>query len=274
MPFLTTDAYRMLVPDDHPQPFDVPAATDGVRPVTGDQRRVLPPVTLAPEALPHLLALRAALGRYRTTAAPADLSGAFPHAGAMIGTLVTSVDGRPELEQLRRLATTLPEFGELLSFAAAEAERVVHAGTASVWRSLGLRSSAPSWDPAERDAARMVFACASAPAMRMDPVRFQAGLRAVAAPRFAELLCRELSESEEAWTRALGDRYESVRHRCARRTSWRSLGLADLLRGHDVSRAAVTRRLERWMADGGLLPTLAAELEAAIVHARTPARFA
>ncbi|HEY6526570.1 MAG TPA: hypothetical protein VIY10_22480, partial [Solirubrobacteraceae bacterium] len=71
-----------------------------------------------------------------------------------------------------------------------------------------------------------------------------------------------------------GDRYESVRHRCARRTTWRSLGLSDLLRGDELSRTAVTRRLERWMADGGLLPTLAGELEAAIVHARTPARFA
>ena len=120
----------------------------------------------------------------------------------------------------------------------------------------------------------MVFACACAPAMRMDPVRFQAGLRAVAAPRFAELLCRELAESEEAWTRALGERYESVRHRCARRTTWRSLGLSDLLRGdealapggHSPSRALDGRRRPA--------PTLAGELEAAIVHARTPARFA
>jgi hypothetical protein len=99
-----------------------------------------------------------------------------------------------------------------------------------------------------------VFACACAPAMRMDPVRFQAGLRTLGAPRFAELLCREMAESEEAWTRALGDRYESVRHRCARRTTWRSLGLSELLRGDELSRVAVTRRLERWMADGGHRP--------------------
>jgi hypothetical protein len=231
-------------------------------------------VALPPEAIPHLQQLRAALARYRTTAAATELSNAFPAAGAVIGTILTPVSGRPELEELRRLATTLPEFGELLSAAAAEAERVVCAGTAGVWRTLGLRSTAPSWTPAERDTARMVFACACAPAMRMDPARFQNGLRAVAAPRFAELLCRELVESEEAWTRALGDRYESVRHRCARRTTWRSLGLSDLLRGDEHSRKAVTARLERWMAGGGALPSLAAELEAAIVHARTPARFA
>ena len=264
----------MLVSDDHRQPFDGGPAADGTPAATSGLPASPLPVALPHEALPHLQQLRAALARYRTTASPADLSGAFPAAGVVIGTMVTSVDGRPELEQLRRLADTLPEFGELLSAAAGEAERVVCAGTTGVWGALGLRSTAPSWTPAERDAARMVFACACAPAMRMDPVRFQAGLRAVAAPRFAELLSRELAESEEAWTRALGDRYESVRHRCARRTTWRSLGLSDLLRGDELSRKAVTRRLERWMADGGLLPTLAGELEAAIVHARTPARFA
>jgi hypothetical protein len=263
----------MLLSDDQTQAFR--AASTGSAPVSalGPSQSTLP-VALPPEAVPHLQQLRAGLAQYRSTAAPADLSGAFPAASAMVGTLVRTVDGRPDLEQLRRLADTLPEFGELLSSAVGEAERVVCAGTIAVWGALGLRSAAPSWMPAERDAARMVFACACAPAMRMDAVRFQASLRAVAAPRFAELLCRELAESEEAWTRALGDRYESVRHRCARRTTWRSLGLSDLLRGDESSRKAVTRRLERWMADGGPLPTLAGELEAAIVHARTPARFA
>ena len=264
----------MLVSDDRTHALDA-APTAGGQPLAASGQPMLPPaVALPPEALQHLLALRASLARYRTTAAPAELSGAFPAAGAMIGTMLTSVDGRPDLEQLRRLADTLPEFGELLSAAAGEAERAVCAGTAGVWRALGLRSTAPSWTATERDAARMVFACACAPAMRMDPVRFQSGLRAVAAPRFAELLCRELAESEEAWTRALGERYESVRHRCARRTTWRSLGLSDLLRGDETSRRAVTARLERWMAAGGVHGALAGELEAAIVHARTPARFA
>jgi hypothetical protein len=264
----------MLLSNDHTQAFDAaPGAVGGLAPTTGQPGSPLS-VVLPPEAIPHLQQLRAALGRYRTSAAPAELAGAFPAATAVLGTMVRSVDGRPELEQLRHLADMLPEFGELLRAATGEAERVICAGTAGIWGALGLRSTAPSWTPAEHDAARMVFACACAPALRMDPVRFQAGLRAVAAPRFAELLCRELAESEEAWTRALGDRYESVRHRCARRTTWRSLGLADLLRGDEISRKAVTRRLERWMADGGPLPTLAGELEAAIVHARTPARFA
>lgn len=263
----------MLLSDDQTQAFSAAGAGIAAAPALGPVQAPLP-VALPPEAIPHLQELRAALGRYRSTAAPAELSGAFPAASAMVGTMVRSVDGRPELEQLRHLADTLPEFGELLSAATGEAERVICAGAAQVWGALGLRSTSPSWSPSERDAARMVFACACAPTLRMDPVRFQAGLRAVGAPRFAQLLCRELAESEEAWARALGERYESVRHRCARRTTWRSLGLSDLLRGDERSRQAVTRRLERWMADGGLLPALPGELEAAIVHARTPARFA
>jgi len=264
----------MLVSDNQTQRYDAMPAPAGSSAPTG-----LPPsphvrVSLPPEAVPHLFQLRAALGRYRATGSATELAAAFPAASGVIGAFQGPTGGRPDLEQLRRLAETLPEFGELLFSAGGEAERIVCAGTVAVWRRLGLRSAAPTWTPAERDAARMVFACACAPAMEFEPGRFQAGLRALAAPRFAKLLCREFAESEEAWTRALGERYESVRHRCARRTTWRSLGLSDLLRDDEISRAAVTQRLERWMADGGAVGTLAAELEAAIVHARTPARFA
>jgi hypothetical protein len=263
----------MLVSDDQTQPNDA-APVRGATARAGHELISRIALRPPPEAIPHVMHLRAALGRYRASAAPVELSGALPYAVALVSAMQSPAGGRPELEELRRLAKALPEFGELLSYAAAEAERVIYAGTAGVWRSLGLRSAAPSWTAAERDAARMVFACACVPATQMDPVRFQAGLRAVAAPRFATLLCGELAESEEAWTRALGDRYESVRHRCARRTTWRSLGLSDLLRGDEVSRRAVTGRLVRWMASGGMMPALAAELEAALVHARTPARFA
>jgi hypothetical protein len=230
---------------------------------------------LPPHALPHLQQLRAALTRYRSLDAAPELVGAFAAATAMVGTMVVHSGRRPDLEQMRRLVTTVPEFGELVSCAADEAERAVCANTTNLWRSLGLRSTAPTWSATERDAAKMVFACACAPTTPdTNPARLQGGLRALAAPRFAALLCRELAESEEAWTRVLGERYESIRHRCARRTTWRSLGLSELVRGDDVSHAAVRARLERWMANGGLLPALAGELEAAIVHARTPSRFA
>jgi hypothetical protein len=264
----------MLVSDDQTQRYDAVPGAAGPSVPAGQTLGPQVRVSLPPEAIAHLFQLRAALGRYRATGSATELAAAFPAASGVIGALQGPAGGRPELEQLRRLAQTLPEFGELLSSAVAEAERIVCAGTIGVWQWLGLRSAAPTWTPGERDAARMVFACACAPAMEFEPGRFQAGLRALAAPRFAQLLCREFAGSEAAWTRALGDRYESVRHRCAPRTSWRSLGLSDLLRDDEIARGAVTRRLERWMADGGLMATLAGELEAAIVHARTPARFA
>src|ERR1700751_2647348 len=113
----------MLLSDDHTQPLHATPRSGGEPLVTAGQLAAPPATPLPPEAAPHLLALRAALARYRTTAAPAELSGAFPAAGAVIGAMVHSVDVRPELEQLRRLADTLPEFGELLSAAAGEAER-------------------------------------------------------------------------------------------------------------------------------------------------------
>ena len=230
---------------------------------------------LPPEAIPYLRSLRVALSLYRSHGASQQLEGAFGAAVALVSTLMTSTAaGRPDLEHMRALTSAVPEFGELVSAAAGEAERAVCAGTAGLWRTLGLRSAPPAWTPAEREAARMVFACACAPAQHSSPTRLQDGLRALAAGRFATLLCGELAESEEAWTRALGDRYDSVRHRCARRTTWRSLGLSELMRTDDASRTAVTARLERWIAAGGRRPALTSELEAALVHARTPARFA
>jgi hypothetical protein len=264
----------MLVSEEHTQPYSAASAPRFTTAGAGADLIPQPSLALPPQAIPHLQQLRAALARYRTQAAAPELVNAFAAATALVGTMVTPHGGRPELEEMRRLAGALPEFDELLSSAATEAERVVCAGTTGLWRALGLRSTAPAWSPSEHEAARMVFACACAPVAHTNPSRLQDGLRALAAPRFATLLCRELAESEDAWTHALGDRYESVRHRCARRTTWRSLGLSELLRGDETSRKAVATRIERWLADGGLLPTLAGELEAAIVHARTPARFA
>ena len=234
-----------------------------------------PELALPPAAYPFVVHLREALACYRVYRDPADLQAGFNAAAAVIATVVEpAVGGRADLEEMRRLARTLPEFGDLLSCAAAEAERAVCAGATGVWSALRLRSPAPTWSAAERNAARMVFACACAPAARADTARMLDSLRAVAAGRFAELLCGELTSGEAPWTRALAGRYESVRHRCAPRTTWRSLGLADLLRTDDVTRHAVLARLERWLAGGGALVALADELEAALVHARTPARFA
>jgi hypothetical protein len=224
-----------------------------------------------------LIQLRDALLHYQAQRQPADLERAFAAATATVSFLqVPSDGGRPDLEEMRRLASALPEFGVFLSTAAGEAERAVCAGSGGLWRALGLRSAAPRWTPAERDAARMVFACACVPApdANANAGRLQASLRRIAAGRFAQLLCTEFAGSEDVWVRAFGDRYTSIRHRCARRTTWKSRGLSELLRTDEITRRAVSARLERWMAGGGQLAGLAGELEAALVHARTPPRFA
>lgn len=228
-----------------------------------------------PHAVPYVRHLRLTLMRYRSRPRTEVLDTAFAAAGALVAAVIeTPHDARPDLEEMRRLATSVAELGEFLDIAAGETEQVVHAAAAGLWRALGLTSAPPRWTPGEREAARMVFACACAPARDADPERLRSGLRALAANRMARLLCQELAGAETAWLRALGARYDSVRHRCAPRTAWRSRGLSDLVREDDRAAAALTVRLERWLADGRPISVLAAELEAALVHARTPARFA
>ena len=252
----------MLVSDHHPQD----SAGSGAA------------LVLPPQAAPYVARLRAALERCRMAAGPAELENAFGAARVLLAALEPSAPsapgGRPDLGRLHRLAEQVPEFGAFLTLAAGEAERVVRTGTAGLWHELGLRSAPPAWSAAEHAAARMLFACACAPAQEADPARLRTGLRALAAPRFAEALCAELGREEAAWRAALRDRYESVRHRVAPRTAWRSRGLSDLLRADERAREAVTARLEHWLAGGGALPALAAELEAGLVHVRTPPRFA
>lgn len=232
-------------------------------------------VHLPPEAAPYLWQLRHALARYRTTPHPDELGRAFSAASAVISALMGAGDGgRPDLAEMRRLAGALPEFGQLVAAAAVAAERAADAASAELWARLGLASPPPGWTAAEREAAEMVFACACAQGEQADPDRLRAGLRAIAAPRHAEIICGELAASEPAWVAALGDRYDSVRHRCAPRTAWRSRGLSELFAADEAARRAVVTRLTRWLALGGEPATLPAELEAAVVHARTPARFA
>ncbi|MGH2855928.1 MAG: hypothetical protein ACRDMJ_00430 [Solirubrobacteraceae bacterium] len=220
----------------------------------------------------HLGRLRGALGRYRDGAGPGHLELSFAAATDLVATLVAP--GRPDLEHLRALAVTVPELGELVSCAADAAEQAVDGVTRGLWRELGLRSSPPCWTEAERETARLVFACACAPDAGSGPERLGRSLRSIAAPRFAVLLCDQLSENEGAWRRALAERYESVRHRCARRNTWRRGGLAELLRSDPESRHAVSARIERWLIRDGDPALLGGELEAALVHSRTPARLA
>lgn len=223
-------------------------------------------------AVGHLGRLRGARGRYQDGAGPDQLELGFAAAADLVATVVQP--GRPDLERLRGLAVAVPELGELISCAADAAARAVTSTIRGLWQMLGLRSDPPRWSQAERETARLVFACACVPDTGADAQRLGRSLRSIAAPRFAALLSDQLGENEGAWRRALTVRYESVRHRCARRTTWRRGGLAELLRADPDAHHAVTVRLERWLARGADPAMLAAELEAALVHLRTPARLA
>jgi hypothetical protein len=230
---------------------------------------------LPARAFPYLEQLRDALARHAAGMDPAALPTAFAAAGGLVTTVAAVPPGaRPDLAEMRRLAVAVPEFGAFLSCAADEAGRVISAGLARIWHDLGLGSWPPTWTAEEHQAARMLFACALAPAPEPNPARLQTGLRSLAAGRSARALAAELAVSEPAWTSGLGERYASVRHRCAPRTAWRSRGLSELLQTDPVTRDAVAARLEQWLIAGGERDRLAGELEAALVHARTPARFA
>src|ERR1700722_10963997 len=114
-------------------------------------------MALPPEAASQLQRLRVALARYRARSAAADLEGGFAAATALVSVLNgPRVSARADLEEMRALARALPEFGELLSSAAGEAQRLVFAGTAELWGALGLRSATPAWTSAEWETARMV----------------------------------------------------------------------------------------------------------------------
>lgn len=180
----------------------------------------------------------------------------------------------PRLDELRTVVASLPELGELLQRGAAVAGESVARATATMWDGLGLHTTPPSWGPGEHAAACTVLACACAAPGPAAPDWLPGSLRRISAAQIARVLTGELARGETVWLRALGGRYGSLRHRCAPRTALRSRGLADLVRSDDRCRAAIVGRLEAWLAAGGTLATLPGELEAAIVHARTPSRLA
>jgi hypothetical protein len=234
------------------------------------ERRVL-----SEEALAQLGPLRAALDAYRRSGDTIYLDTAFAAARGLIAALPwIGLRPRPELEELRWVTRTVPEFSELLSSAADEAESAISASLVETWRALGLRRGPPGWTAPELEAARMLFACTCAADASAPNERVPAGLRGLTAGRAALQLTRELAGDEQLWRRALGRQYDSVRHRYARRTTWRTRGLAELMRDSEAVQSAVNARLARWLTHGARLGALADELEAALVHERTPPRFA
>jgi hypothetical protein len=221
-------------------------------------------------------ALHAAVSRYESSGSPRALDAAFAAAAVAVAGLRGERAGvPPELEEVRRLFEQLPDFERLVSIAVAEAERMAAAAGGRLWQWFGFRGEPPTWNEAERSRAQLLVACACAPLDGRGAQWLGPRLRRLSAARWAELIVAALRDADEQWWRgALGERYESVRQRCAPRTTWRTRGLAVLPGSDAATRTALHARLERWLAAGGDLERLPAELEASLVQSRTPARLA
>jgi hypothetical protein len=219
--------------------------------------------------------LQTAVDGHTESGDPRDLDEGFVLARELLAGMIRSDVQEPAgIDELRRIVDDLPALGGLLDRAADTASDAVQRSCAEMYLSLAVTGRAPSWSPTERDTARMVFAYACGPVTAKSPEWLARSLRRISAPRIAAQLCEELTRREGVWRAALGEGYVSLRYRCAPRTVLRSRGLADLLRADADCRAAVTARLERWVIAGGALEDLPRELEAAVVHVRTPARLA
>lgn len=228
------------------------------------------------ELIRQVATLRTAVAAYQNGGSVAELDHAFAAAAGAVAVLRGERAGQPpSVEEVSQLFARLPEFERLVAIAVGEADRSARDAGARLWRSFGLRSEPPRWSDEERWRAALLVACACAPLSGHGRGWLRDRLLSLAAGRWAALLVRELQAADEAlWRLALGSRYQSVHQRCAPRNSRRTLGLADLVRSDPRAAEALQQRLARWLAAGGAYEQLPAELEAAFVHARTPARLA
>ena len=235
------------------------------------------PCSVALSEHEQVLADRLALAvvGHKESGDPRHLDEGFLLARELLTGLMRADVGEPAgIDQLRRLVDDLPPLSGLLDRAAGTAGEAIESSCAQMFLALDVTGGAPRWSLAERDTARMVFAYACGPVTAKSPEWLARSLRRISAPQIAAHLTAELSRSEGVWRAALGDGYASLRHRCAPRTVLRSRGLVDMLRADADCAVAVTARLERWVISGGDLEALPRELEAAVVHVRTPARLA
>ena len=222
------------------------------------------------------VALRTALDRYEAARSARALDTAFAAAArAVADRRGERADVPPDVSELRSLFEELPDYERLVEVAVSETERSVEAAGARVWSWFGLESEPPRWNQGERGRARLLVACACAPLDAQVGQWLGPRLLKLAAERWAGLLVTELRRADEdLWRRVLGDRYESVWRRFAPRGRWRTRELADLMASDDDVTASLQRQLSRWLADGGHIERVAAEVEAAFVHSRTPDRLA
>ena len=182
----------------------------------------------------------------------------------------------PELSELRSLFDELPDYERLVNVAVSETERSVEAAGARLWAWFGLDTASRRAGTTESARGRACWW--RAPARRWTARRRMAWTAVAHSSRRnggRALLVGELRRADEdMWRRVLGDRYESVWRRCAPRGRWRTRELADLIARDDDVAGAMQRRLSRWLAGGGHIERLPAEVEAAFVHSRTPDRLA
>ncbi len=221
------------------------------------------------------LALSTALERYEAGHSTRALDVAFAAAAAAVADLRGErARVAPDVGELRTLFEQLPDYERLVEIAVSETERSVQAAGARLWSWFGLESDPPRWNDGERARARLLVACACAPLDEHVAQWLGPRLLKLAADRWSGLLVGELRRADEdLWRRVLGERYESVWRRFAPRGRWRTRELADLIRDDDVA-GAMQRQLSRWLAEGGHVERLPAQVEAAFVHSRTPDRLA
>ena len=230
----------------------------------------------AGELTRQVATLRAAVARYQHLGSLLELDQAFAAAGAAVAILRGErATQPPSVSEVSELFGRLPDFERLVAVAVGEADRSARAAGGRLWQAFGLRTEPPRWSDEERWRAALLVACACAPLDGHGRGWLRDRLLRLASDRWAGLLVAEVRAADETlWQRALGDRYASVHRRCAPRSSLRTLGLSDLLRTDQRVAEALHQRMARWLADGGAFERLAAELEAAFVHGRIPARLA
>jgi len=223
-----------------------------------------------------VLALRAALDRYEQARSPHALDVAFAAAAAAVaGLRGERANVPPDVGELRILFEQLPDYERLVELSVSETERSVEAAGARLWAWFGLAGEAPRWNEGERARARLLVACACAPLDSQVAVWLGPRLLRLAADRWAGLLVGELRRADEdLWRRVLGERYDSVWRRFAPRGRWRTRELAELVARDDEVAGALQRHFSGWLAVGGHVERLPAEVEAAFVHTRTPDRLA
>ncbi|MFL5830289.1 MAG: hypothetical protein ACJ76X_10260 [Solirubrobacteraceae bacterium] len=231
---------------------------------------------MSPGLPSELPALSDALSWFEASGSPEALDHAFLAAGVAIATLRGSRREDPsDATEARELLARLPGLERLAAAAVGEAERAAEIGAAQLWGWFGLASAPPRWNDDERAGARTLVVCACAPLHARGPVWLAPRLLRLAASRWAIVLTSELRDAdEESWERALGERYASVRRRYAPRTKSGSRGLREAVRTDAQTREPLSGRLGRWLAEGADFAFLAAELEAAFVHSRTPGAVA